>query len=107
MSFIFRAETNEWDSSQRPSCPGCQARSEIATDAEVQCAKCLMWFQRVTAVEDDQPAHTSPYDTLPTARWRKALGLTIVEDNIREFKRVRLLSTTRLEEGENPSLAEL
>jgi hypothetical protein len=55
MSFLFDTQENE-DSIYAVTCPGCRTPSTNPTDAEIQCEKCRMWFQRITILQDVEPS---------------------------------------------------
>lgn len=116
MSFLFRAETHEEGSSHNQFCPGCQAQTGNATDVEQQCANCSMWFQRITVLEKDN----TPTQLTQTPRMnhrscelriqdvsrskvrdrRKRCSQVVEVEDMRDFKRIRLVATKRLTDAE-------
>ena len=111
MSFIFRHEEGANDGGESTTCPGCQTPSENSTDTDVRCKKCSMWFRRITVEEEER---SLPRFYFPQKGWRSGTGVELVpeskvlrgpkrtfsaeledEDDVKEFKRVRLVSTKK------------
>jgi hypothetical protein len=106
MSFIFHRESRADEGSGSATFPGCQTESENSTDADVRCKKCSMWFRSITVVEEEG---VLPQTHLPQ-HWRRKLGYRpgLVtgrkrafpteledEDDVKDFRRVRLISTKK------------
>jgi hypothetical protein len=111
MSFLFDAQNNQGGVGD-VTCPGCQTISLNPTDTEIQCENCRMWFRRITIIQDVEPQSQAP---IPSP-WRSQPGFGRVgftgmvsgpvrpgkkrvapvdvdgEDDLREFKRVRLVT---------------
>jgi hypothetical protein len=110
MSFLFDTRENE-NNANAAVCPGCQTPSTEPTDAEVQCGSCNMWFRRIIIVQDVEPPPQIPAPTPwrsrpefgrpgftgmvsgPVRPGKKRVAPTDIdgEDDLREFKRVRLV----------------
>jgi hypothetical protein len=111
MSFLFDGHDNQGGVSD-VTCPGCQTTPSNSTDTEVQCENCRMWFRRITIIHDIEP---QPQVPIPSP-WRSRPGFGKVgftglvsgpvrpgkkrvapadidgEDDLREFKRVRVIT---------------
>jgi hypothetical protein len=110
MSFIFHREEGMNDGSESVTCPGCQTSTESSADADICCKQCLMWFRRIIVVEEDGslPQTHLPQHWQPKPGFEPGLGNAVAtnrkrafpaeredEDDVKEFKRVRLISTKR------------
>jgi hypothetical protein len=106
MSFIFHREARADEGSRSATCPGCQTESENSTDADVCCKKCSMWFRRITVVEEEGvlpqthlPQHWRPKSSyrpgLVSSRKRAFSTELKDEDDVKDFRRVRLVSTKK------------
>jgi hypothetical protein len=106
MSFIFHREVRADEGSGSATCPGCQTDSENSTDADVCCKKCLMWFRRITVVEEEGvlphthlPQHWRPkpdYRSELVFSRKRAFSTELEnEDDVKDFRRVRLVSTKK------------
>ncbi|KAF1849519.1 apses-domain-containing protein [Cucurbitaria berberidis CBS 394.84] len=112
MSFIFHSDEPANEGLDRVVCPGCQTSSSNSTEADVHCQNCLMWFRRITVVEEedslpqssllelkpglDESKPSGQPSTSFTAGKRRFEHDDIKEDeDMREFKRVRLISTKK------------
>jgi hypothetical protein len=111
MSFLFDARDNQGGVSD-VTCPGCQTTSTNSTDTEVQCENCRMWFRRITIIQDVEPQPQVPVPSPwrsksefgkagfggmvsgPARPGKKRVTPADVdgEDDLREFKRVRLIT---------------
>jgi hypothetical protein len=108
MSFIFHREQAANDASGNVTCPGCQTPSGNSTDADVCCKNCSMWFRRVTVVEEEDsllqthlPQHWRPKPGFTPRPWnangrKRAFPAELEDDDdVKEFRRVRLISTKK------------
>lgn len=102
MAIIFESDRVEGADVANTTCPGCQTPSVDNSDVEIQCRSCLIWYRRITVVQElDTPEtqlNTSRQSDLaahpiPTASKRVAPGDLEGEEDVREFKRVRLVQT--------------
>ncbi|KAF2274241.1 uncharacterized protein EI97DRAFT_435336 [Westerdykella ornata] len=94
MSLLFESALNEQD--WMSTCPGCRATSANALDAEVHCNSCGMWFRRIAELECGhrggvQGSSPGKGTANPKIGTKRPLEPTSEEDDIRNFKRVRLL----------------
>ena len=93
MSFVFA------DRGAGTTCPGCSTPSNNSTDETIHCAKCQMHFCRIQEVrQEHEQVRSSTQDRRPKMRpfhfvngKRPPVDLTEYEDDIRNFKRVRLV----------------
>jgi hypothetical protein len=129
MSFLFDTQDNQSDLSD-VTCPGCQTTSANPTDTEMQCENCRMWFRRITIIQDVEPPPQVPVPSPwlsksefgkpgfagmvsgPVRPGKKRIAPADVdgEDDLREFKRVRLVTRrerTRLQAFERMKGAQL
>ncbi|KAF2445023.1 hypothetical protein P171DRAFT_514070 [Karstenula rhodostoma CBS 690.94] len=118
MSFIFHShESSEAanEGTDISTCPGCQTSSPNASDADTRCSNCLMWFRRITVVTEVEPPPPVPLPNpwrmtsafgkpsfsaqlsgpLRPGKRRLAKDDLEGEDDVREFKRVRLVAERR------------
>ncbi|KAJ4305461.1 hypothetical protein N0V90_000992 [Kalmusia sp. IMI 367209] len=115
MSFIFRSNEPDNEDSNRITCPGCQTGSSCSADADVQCSNCLMWFRRVIVITEVDPPATVPLPNpwksmaafgkpsfstqlsgpLRPGKRRIAADDLEGEDDMSEFRRVRLVAEKR------------
>ncbi|KAH9209390.1 hypothetical protein DL95DRAFT_526918 [Leptodontidium sp. 2 PMI_412] len=108
MSMVFQAVDDRGEN----SCPSCRTTSHVDSDSEIKCLKCGTWYQRITSLE------SSPHDGLgsvnkmrndskgkqrqePTTSThrpheRKVGETALGDDDIRAFRRVRLLYPSQL-----------
>jgi len=112
MSFLFDIPDDNRDSSEsNATCPGCQTPSKSLPDVEIQCDICKIWFQRIIVVHDEEPLVPIPVPSPwrsksefgkpgftgmvsgPVRPGKKRVAPTDLdgEDELREFKRVRLI----------------
>lgn len=125
MSFIFDSVGNEADCGKKSTCPGCQTTSANPTDIEIQCENCRMWFRRITVLQESEPPPQVPVprpwkekSEFGKSGFTGVLSGTVSgpvkpgkrrvrpsdldgEDDLREFKRVRLI-TKRLRVRRRP-----
>ena len=108
MSFIFRREEGADDGNV--TCPGCQTASGNSNDVDICCKNCSMWFRRISVVEEEEnlpKAYLPPYRR-PKAGFTPRPGKAVAtgrkrvlpiefedEDDVKEFRRVRLISTKK------------
>lgn len=112
MSFVFRNDESSTKDANTTTCPGCQAPSLYPPETEVQCPKCNMWFRRIVVVTDVEPPPSIPLPNpwksgatfgnpgfsaqlsgpLRPGKRRVAVDDLEGEDDVREFKRVRLVA---------------
>jgi hypothetical protein len=112
MSFVFRNDESSTKDANTTTCPGCQAPSLYPPETEVQCPKCNMWFRRIIVVTDVEPPPSIPLPTpwksvatfgnpgfsaqlsgpLRPGKRRVVVDDLEGEDDVREFKRVRLVA---------------
>ena len=110
MSFIFNQD--DVDESSSTICPGCRTPSSHSTDADIQCTECQMFFRRITVIQDDE----SPSRVMPLAEDQHTRNFALRteatdtgsrkwnsdglsgrdEEDVRSFKRVRLISKRKL-----------
>jgi hypothetical protein len=95
-------------------CPGCGTPCINCNGADIHCKACFIWFRRITIVEDVEPPPRVPLpqpwklkpefgkSNLPVelsgslAAGRKRTSPSDFEgEDVREFKRVRILSTRK------------
>jgi hypothetical protein len=115
MSILFHDDIPPNSSSNSATCPGCHTSTTSSTDADVQCSNCFIWFRRITIVEETDPSgltHSAqprkPKPTMDQAgnsySRKKPNGSSQPnedeEEDIREFKRVRVMSTRRRKNGQ-------
>ncbi|KAF2998629.1 hypothetical protein E8E13_007405 [Curvularia kusanoi] len=69
--------------------------SKDVRDTEVQCRSCQMWCRRITEVGETEESYnkTEVNDSMPSSRKRAPPEDEEEQDDIRDFKRVRLLQT--------------
>ena len=111
MSFVFNNEDTGNGKVKNTTCPGCQTPSSSLTTSDIQCENCRMWFRRITIIQDTEllPQNPVPMPWKAKAEFGKPgfekplLGpsspgkrrITPEEidgdDDMREFKRVRLI----------------
>ncbi|KAJ4350224.1 uncharacterized protein N0V89_008845 [Didymosphaeria variabile] len=115
MSFIFRSDDRgepENEDAKTITCPGCQASSPHPNDTETQCSTCSMWFRRITVVTEVEAPSPIPLPNpwkstaafgkpsfsaqlsgpLKPGKRRVTQDDLEGEDDMREFKRVRLVA---------------
>jgi hypothetical protein len=107
MSIVFHSEELPVAASGGVTCPGCHTPDGNSTGADIQCKSCLIWYRRITVVEEssalDIQSNRHADETHMTSRTvsRKSNGKRGAtehpeEENpedVRDFKRVRILST--------------
>jgi hypothetical protein len=96
-------------------CPGCGTPCINCNGADIHCKACFIWFRRITIVEDVEPTPHVPLPqpwkhkpessksnlsvelSGPLAAGRKRTSPSDLEgeEDVREFKRVRILSTRK------------
>lgn len=112
MSMVFHHNEPKHSDPANVTCPGCHTPASSDSDADVQCVRCLMWYRRITVIEEEGSSKTMPqaqpqeFDqafrgTIKPLESRKRkgapqnLGFDSDEEDVRGFKRVRILSTLR------------
>jgi hypothetical protein len=119
MSMVFHREEPVSTDRNSVTCPGCHASASNPTDADIRCTNCLLWFRRMTVVEDNSSPEkvASQKSLIPSSGARSieksldsygktSASITLdgdkVED-VRDFKRVRIMSKSKiLERVGNP-----
>jgi hypothetical protein len=118
MSFIFHSDSSDEAANETNivTCPGCRASSTHTSDADTQCSNCMMWFRRVTVITEVEPPPPVPLPNpwkstaafgkpsfsmqlsgpLKPGKRRTAENDLEGEDDVREFKRVRLVAQKKL-----------
>jgi hypothetical protein len=101
MSILFHSDSPASASSNGTTCPGCHTPAQSSTDVEVQCVNCSIWFKRISIVGETNPFEIEPNlgqaeESYPRKK-RHILDQNEndEEEDIREFKRVRIISTER------------
>ena len=116
MAFIFQSGEQDDANATDTTCPGCQTPSNDTSDTDVHCQNCLIWFRRFTVVQEVEPTPQMPLPQpwktqpkfgqsdlridlsgpVPPGRRRVAPDDLEGEEDVREFKRVRLMRTKKL-----------
>jgi hypothetical protein len=116
MAFIFQSDEAESANTTNTTCPGCQTPSEDTGNTEIHCQNCLIWYQRITVVQEVEPTSQMPLPQpwktqpkfgqsdlkinvsgpVPPGRKRVAPDDLEGEEDVRDFKRVRLMRTEKL-----------
>jgi uncharacterized Zn finger protein (UPF0148 family) len=101
MSILFHSDSPASASSNGTTCPGCHTPAQSSTDVEVQCVNCSIWFKRISIVGEKNPFEIEPNlgqaEEFYPGKKRHILDQNEndEEEDIREFKRVRIISTER------------
>lgn len=119
MAFIFQNDRAADADDTNTTCPGCQTPSEDIGDTDVHCQNCSIWYRRITVVQEVEPTPQmplpQPWKTLPRfgqsdlridhrvdlsgpvlpGRRRVAPDDLEGEEDVREFKRVRVMRTKK------------
>lgn len=102
MAIIFESDRVEGADVANTTCPGCQTPSVDNSDVEIQCRSCLIWYRRITVVQELDTTQTqsntskqsdSAARPVHTPSKRSAPDDLEGEEEVREFKRVRLVQT--------------
>jgi hypothetical protein len=52
MSLLFQSGSASEKTESSAHCPGCNTMSKELSDADIQCARCKMWFRRITEIDE-------------------------------------------------------
>lgn len=116
MAFIFQSGDEEDSNATNTTCPACQTPSESTSDTEIHCQNCSIWYRRITVVQEVEPTPQTPLPQpwktqpkfgqpvlkmnvsgpVPPGRKRVAPDDLEGEEDVREFKRVRVMRTKKL-----------
>ncbi|KAH3987371.1 hypothetical protein HBH70_009260 [Parastagonospora nodorum] len=119
MSMVFH---NDEPTGSRPgnmTCLGCHTPASSGGDTDIQCVRCSIWYRRVTIIEETGPCETMPRaqtqesdraigrnsKRLKSRKRKRALESSDSdsdEEDVREFKRVRIMSTLRRNRQDHP-----
>jgi hypothetical protein len=109
MSMLFHSDAPMDTSSAGTTCPGCHTSASSSTDAETQCENCLIWFKRISVMEETAscqsrvehcpeslPVFNRTLDPIPSMKQKKSDEMSDdEEEDIKDFKRVRIMLTPR------------
>lgn len=94
MAFIFQSDGAEDASATNTTCPSCQSLSQNTGDMDIHCQNCFIWYRRIT--EEQEVEHApSVSGPVPPDRKRVTPDDLEGEEDVRDFKRVRLMRTKK------------
>ncbi|OSS47245.1 hypothetical protein B5807_09803 [Epicoccum nigrum] len=100
MAFIFQSDGAKDASATNTTCPGCQSPSQNTGDTDIHCHNCFIWYRRITEEQEVEHA-ASVSGPIPPDRKRVAPDDLEGEEDIRDFKRVRVMRTKRMASPNN------
>lgn len=111
MSMVFHSEEPTDSDPNSVTCPGCHTPATNSTDSDIHCTKCSIWYLRITVVEEKAsseippiedvlkfvPASSSDKDPINPNGKRVSSddGSDDEAEDVRDFKRVRIMSTSK------------